>query len=565
MSSAFTRSFASSLILIGASALSIHAFAITARTKAQFIQFVSPGSPYHLVHVIGNITGLTNVQLKDNLTLIGSGAKQSALTAENGSNLLILGKNDQIKHIKLTVQANSGHTAIENTSGRSVGHLTLNQISTNGKILIAVSDQSTDSVISLSNNIVNYGAIEGKSLSFLNEKTPEQAINVKHALLHPAGIALQDSPSIYAAITLAAENGSTVTVNQLAHNTILTWGGANNAVFGLANGTNSQLNYTKSISSNQFHTEDQESYGLLNYATNSGTIHIQAGISKNNIITQKDNAYGIEINADTSGKLTLSKGITGNTIKTEGNFGASAIDIFAYQNGAITLNGGIQNNTINTTGFGDSDMNWGPFGLSITSITGSIESTGGITHNQITTVGNSGNGINLLTTDDLTLTGGIQNNTITTHGILSYGIYLHEAGARFNFSGNIRNNTITTTNSGSTGFFNQVGLAGETKFTGGAITGNTITTENFLAPAVLNYANGGSVLLIGQTFTKNTIKTEKSSDGIINQAEDSGTLINFDIGNSDGVKSFLENNNHITVDANALKVSNQASNGGNIQ
>ncbi len=132
--------------------------------------------------VTNSVTGLNSVQLGNNETVTGGQFAENiansnynfnvgadgSLAAAAGQNLLVLGSNDRIQSV--TLDTSAGLYAVTNTGGRSIGNTSINNVIFNGGgVATTISDGSTDSQLSLTNNAFSLSkAVGGDAYDFVN-------------------------------------------------------------------------------------------------------------------------------------------------------------------------------------------------------------------------------------------------------------------------------------------------------------------------------------------------------------------------------------------------------------
>lgn len=285
--------------------------------KTELLAAVSPGSPYTKVYVKGEIPDLTNVQLKEHLTLAGfdTNSKLVAIATVPKSDLLIVSKNNKIENITLIIPDFSGTYAIRNINGFSTGMLDIDHVITNGEISINIADGSRDSIVTITNTKIS-----------LN--------NAPATLYHVA-----------AGVDIMTEHNSLLSVQAFNNNKIEAFGMWNMGIFSHAY-SNSTIEFNKNISNNIVITQGKQSHAIYNFA-NGAVIHFKDEVSDNTIETGML-SNGIYNNTAHEGRVIIQNGINHNTISTSGII-SHGIANQSQTNGKVSIFTGIQNNLILTT------------------------------------------------------------------------------------------------------------------------------------------------------------------------------------------------------------------------
>jgi hypothetical protein len=281
-------------------------------TRAEFLSAVAPDSPFSTVLVVGPVSDLNNVQLKDGLVLEGSAG--SVLEASpNATTLLTVGKNTRIENLTLTLHNTQQARAIQNNAGNSVKNLTIDGVHTNGIIHIDLTDGSTDSTVTLTNNEI-------------------------HLAAYPA---TDNAP--LGGIVLKAENNSRLIMNEIAQNTITGLATDNFGIYSYA-GTHGTITYAGDLHNNTLSTHGTFTAGLYNEA-NGGKITVTGNVTHNNI-TLNEAKFGAAIynHSNHNGDIEISGAYLANELNAHDS-NAKGFAFYAENQGQIHASGPIQHNT----------------------------------------------------------------------------------------------------------------------------------------------------------------------------------------------------------------------------
>jgi hypothetical protein len=347
-----------------------------------------------VVAVRGTINNVPTLQLHNDVTLTGGRfllpngvdfrvSKGGALVALPNSDLVIVGKNDTIRDISLTVTGNSGFNAIRNNfddvalTGSSVGRLLIDNTKMNGGgVTIKVRDGSRDSKVILTNNEIEMGDITGTL-----------ARDAVHLEVGPNPIT-----------TVPSRMDATIAHNVIEFGNFS--GALNPNLNGIANIAlgGSTLSFSGGINGNviRFGNFDNLSFinaGIFNNVDGASTMSFNGGLNNNklsfgNVIGNSEIFAGILNQVNNASTLSFNGGMNFNQL-TFGNLGnlatagevALGIGNLITNNSTLSFNGGMNFNWLT---YGNLDLGSVIGGIFNSSDNSTISFNGGMNFNQIT-------------------------------------------------------------------------------------------------------------------------------------------------------------------------------------
>ncbi len=231
-----------------------------------------------------------------------------------GVDLQVNGANNVVIR-DLHLQANTdGNEVISNNINKSFGTLTIDNISTNGRLLVGLTGGDKTGNVSVMNSYFNTNSWLGGG----------------------------------AAVKFIADNGAHLTVENFTNNTIIT---KNVNQYGVENDSfnNSTLTFNGAFSNNNIYTQGNIAEGVDNNAGGNSMLTFNVPFSGNYISTQGTNAEGVYNTVGDSSTLTFNGAFSNNNIYTQGN-NAEGVYNYAFNNSALEFNGNFSDNHISTRG-----------------------------------------------------------------------------------------------------------------------------------------------------------------------------------------------------------------------
>ena len=303
-----------------------NAQSIIVNNTANFIKYVTQPSQYNTVIVQGPITNVPNILLRDNLNILGYDNNSAIIMAKDiQGNLLTTGHDDVIKNITIMVNSISNNFAISNNQGQSFGKLIIDNVTTNGEINLHLTDSSQDSMLNISKMTIT-----------LNQM---------------GGTVIDDVP---AAMHIVTENNSSMTIKDIASNTINAIGTPNLGIYIAAYNT-SLISIDNIYANNISIKASTMAPGIFLFA-DTGTIMLKQNISNNMITINSNNSPAIINDALNQGTIKIQGSMNSNIILSNNYYSNDGIVTIAENNSKVIYTSTISNNNIVTNGVGSIDF-----------------------------------------------------------------------------------------------------------------------------------------------------------------------------------------------------------------